>query len=243
MTDLAGIARVRNPLPASGGVDPEPIERVRLSAPQAFRTQERAITEADYAAVAQRHPDVQRAAATRRWTGSWYTMFVAVDRRGGRPVDAPFEAEMRAFLERFRLAGLDVEVEAPVFVPLEVSLGVCVLPGHRRADVNQALLQTFGTVDLPDGQRGFFHPDNFTFGQPVYLSQIVARAMLVQGVAWVDISAGPGAANRFQRFGKLPAGELAAGQIDLGRLEIARLDNDPNARENGRLEFRLQGGL
>jgi hypothetical protein len=68
--------KVRNPLSARGGQDPEPIAHAKLLAPVAFRTQERAVTEDDYAAAAERHPDVQRAAATRRWTGSWYTMFI-----------------------------------------------------------------------------------------------------------------------------------------------------------------------
>ena len=48
--DLDGIVvRSAIPLPAAGGADPEPIEQVRQYAPQAFRTQERAVTEADYA--------------------------------------------------------------------------------------------------------------------------------------------------------------------------------------------------
>ena len=87
----AGVT-VRNPLPATGGTDRSRSRTSASHAPQAFRTQERAVTDADYAAAAERHPDVQRAAATRRWTGQWYTMFVTVDRRGGLPVDAAFEA-------------------------------------------------------------------------------------------------------------------------------------------------------
>src|SRR5262249_46889660 len=42
------IARVRNPLPATGGVDPEPTAEVKLYAPHAFRRNERAVSEADY---------------------------------------------------------------------------------------------------------------------------------------------------------------------------------------------------
>src|SRR5262249_36725456 len=38
-----GVAGVRNPLPATGGVEPERIERVRRDAPIAFRTQLRAV--------------------------------------------------------------------------------------------------------------------------------------------------------------------------------------------------------
>src|SRR5262249_6221414 len=86
---LPGVT-VRNPLPASGGADSESLEHVRVTAPSAFRTQERAVTAADYAAVAERHPEVQRASAELRWTGSWYTVAVSVDRLGGAPVDDAF---------------------------------------------------------------------------------------------------------------------------------------------------------
>jgi hypothetical protein len=236
VTRIGGILDVRNPLPAAGGTDPEPVEQVRLYAPHAFRTQERAVTEADYEAIAQRHPDVQRVTATRRWTGSWHTWFVTVDRKGGRPVDAAFESELRAFLERFRLAGYDLEVYGPRFVPLYIALTVHVSEGYIRGNVKQALLETFSNRDLPDGSRGFFHPDNYTFGQPVYLSQVVAAAMKVPGVAWVQPV-------RFQRWGETPRSEVQEGRISFDRLEIARLDNDPDAPDNGRLELHMEGGL
>ncbi|WP_447985007.1 putative baseplate assembly protein [Nitrospira sp. Nam74] len=229
--------KVRNPLPATGGLDAEPIREVKLYAPQAFRTQERAVTEDDYAAAAQRHPEVQRAAATRRWTGSWHTMFVTVDRRGGKPVDAPFEQTLRDFLESFRMAGYDLEIDAPRYVPLDIALTICVKPHTYKAVVKEALLDVFGNRDLPDGSRGFFHPDNFTFGQPVYLSQVIARAMQVPGVQSVMTI------DRFQRYGQDAHGEIDQGFISLYRLEIARLDNDRSAQENGRLEFVMQGGL
>jgi predicted phage baseplate assembly protein len=239
VTDVDGIGAVRNLLPAAGGTEPESIDEVRLYAPQAFQSQARAVTEADYAAVAEQHPEVQKAAATRRWTGSWYTMFVTVDRRRGLPVDPAFEEDLSRYLERFRLAGYDVEIDGPIFVPLDVALRVCVSPEHFRANVKQALLQRFSTADLPGAPgtgRGFFHPDNFTFGQPVYLSQIVAAAMEVPGVTWVEVL-------RFQRWRERPRGEIEAGRIAFGRLEIARLDNDPNEPENGHIEFEMEGGL
>ena len=238
-----GITAVYNPLPAQGGTSPESIEEVRLYAPQAFRTQQRAVTEADYAAVAQRHSDVQRAVATRRWTGSWHTMFLTVDRLGGLPVDAEFEDDLRVFLERFRLAGQDLEIDAPRFVSLDIAFVICVEPDYFRSDVKAVLLETFSNVDLPDGRRGFFHPDHFTFGQPVYLSQIVAAAMRVPGVRWIDTDNDPEKPNRFQRWGESPRDEFDTGQIDIGRLEVARLDNDPNAPENGKIEFIMEGGL
>lgn len=242
VTDVAAIRRVWNPLPAIGGSDAEPIEQVRLYAPQAFRTQERAVTEEDYATVARRHPDVQRAHATLRWTGSWHTMFVTVDRFGGRPVDAAFEAELSEFIHRFRLAGHDVQIEPPRFVPLEIALTVCVQASHFAAAVKAALLDAFSARERGDGERGFFHPDNFTFGQPLYLSHLIATAMRVPGVASVDIDDTPPKPNRFQRWGEPSHGEIAAGLIQVGRLEVIRLDNDPGVPENGRIRFLMEGG-
>lgn len=235
ITAESGIRRVRNPLPARGGSEPESIEAIRQYAPHAFRRQERAVTPADYALMVERHPEVQRAVATRRWTGSWYTIFITVDRRGGLPVDADFEAELRAFLERYRMAGQDVEIDGPVYVALDLAFIVCVAPGHFAANVKAALLERFSL-------RNFFHPDNFTFGQSLYLSQIVAAAMAIPGVRWIDTAGGPGKPTRFQRWGQAPRGELAKGQIDVGRREIVRCDNDPNQPEYGRLEFIMEGG-
>jgi Baseplate J-like protein len=227
---------IRNPMPALGGRQPEPIRQVKLDAPQAFRRQERAVVPADYAAVAERHPDVQRAAATRRWTGSWYTMFVTVDRRDGRPVDSDFESELRAFLERFRTAGYDLEVDGPHYVPLEVELTICVDADHDRSEVELALRDALSDRHGTGGPSGFFHPDNFTFGQPVYLSQLLARVADVQGVERIV------SVDKFSRYGETAQGEIEQGYIPIHRLEIARLDNDPSNVENGLLTLKVRGG-
>jgi hypothetical protein len=243
LTSEAGIERVHNPLPARGGTVPEALEEVRQYAPQAFRTQERAVTEADYAVMAGRHPAVAKARATRRWTGSWHTMFVTADRAGGLEVNQEFEDELRSHLDRYRLAGHDLEIDPPRFIPLDIAFTVCVRPGYFRSDVRQALLESFSSVTNPDGHRGFFHPDNFTFGQPLYLSSMIAAAMQVAGVEWVDFDDTPPRPNRFRRWGETAHGEIADGLIAVGRLEIIRLDNDPSQPENGRLELFMEGGL
>jgi hypothetical protein len=226
---------VTNPLPAAGGIDPEDIEAARRDAPQAFRTQERAVTAADYAAAAERRAEVQRAAATFRWTGSWHTVFVTADRFGGAAVDADFEARLRRHLERFRMAGYDLEVDGPRDVALDISLHICVHPGYFRSEVLRAVQRELGTGVLPDGRLAVFHPDHFTFGQAVYLSRIVAAAQAVQGVeaVWVQ---------KFERLGQPDALPMETGVLPIGRLEIAQLANDPNFRERGRLTLEAGGG-
>ena len=235
VSDNADILRVWNPLPAVGGIDPEAMEQVRQFAPQAFRVQERAVTPADYVEVTQRRADIQRAAATMRWTGSWYTAFVTADRAGGLAVDDRFEGDLRGYLDRYRMAGVDLEINGPIPVPLELALLICVKPDHFRSDVKQALLRVFSSRTLPDGRRGFFHPDNFTFGQPLYLSRVYQAALSVDGVDSVEVQ-------KFQRWGKTPQGELADEVLTVGPFEVVRLDNDPNFPENGKIEFIMAGG-
>ena len=234
--DVPGIKSVRNPLPAQGGEDPEDMEQVRLFAPVAFRKQERAVTEADYAEVAERHTDVQKAVATIRWTGSWYTVFIAIDRRGGLPVDEDFKKTMLNYLDLYRMMGYDLEIGGPTYVPLDIKMEICVKPGYFQTNVKEALLDAFSNMNLPQGGRGFFHPDNFTFGQPVYLSRIYETAMDVPGVASVEVK-------KFQRWGRSQEDESTKGILPVEGLEIIRLDNDSNFPENGRLDFDMNGGL
>jgi hypothetical protein len=235
MTPAIAVAAVDNPLPAFGGTDREDLEAARRDAPQAFRTQERAVTAADYAAAAERRADVQRAAATSRWTGSWHTVFVTADRVGGAAVDPAFETALRQHLERFRMAGYDLEVDSPQFVPLDLALHVCVKPDYPRSDIVKAVRDTLSNALLADGRRGLFHPDNFTFGQPVYLSPIVAAAQAIEGVDSVRI-------DRFERLVDPSPATLEDGVITIGRLEIARLDNNPNFPDRGLLAVTAGGG-
>jgi hypothetical protein len=236
--DAAGITSVSNLLPAQGGTDPESMARARAYAPSAFRRQERAVTEADYVEIAERHPEVQHAAARIRWTGSWYTAYVTVDRRGGRTFaeDPVFAAAMRDYLDAYRLAGYDVELADPAFGPLDLALDVCVRPGYFRAHVKQALLTAFSSGTTADGRPGFFNPDRWSFGQPLYASAVYDTALSVAGVESVQLTV-------FQRFGKVPAGELAAGVVSASPLEVLRLDNDPSQPEHGRLAVDTAGGL
>jgi predicted phage baseplate assembly protein len=233
-----GIRQVRNPLPAAGGVAPEPISQVKLLAPTAFRRRlERAVTAEDYVAIVMRDfPDeVQRAAATLRWMGSWYEVLLAVDARGRAEADQALLDRIAAHLERYRRAGHDLAVDPARRVSLDVALRVCVRPGFLRGHVKAALLDVFSSRNRRDGRPGYFHPDRLSFGQGIYLSHLVAAAQAVPGVESVTVT-------RLERRYEGPNGELAAGILPLHPLEVARLDNDPNLPENGLLTLEMRGG-
>lgn len=235
VTGLGQILSVRNPLPARGGRAPESMAQTRVAAPQAFRTQERAVTPDDYAAIALRHPGVQRAAATFRWNGHGHTVFITVDRFGARPITPEFEAELIDFIEPFRMAGYDLEIDEPQYVSLEIDLLVCAKPGYFRSEVKVAVLQVLSDETLPSGALGVFHPDLLTFDQDVYLSTIIARVQAIDGVESVT-------ALLFRRQGQPDPVPLETGVLAIGRLEIARLANDRTFPERGQLTVKMGGG-
>ena len=103
--------------------------------------------------------------------------------------------------------------------PLDIEILVCVLPNFLRGHVKAALLDLFSNRTLSDCRLGFFHPDNLTFGEWVYLSKLIAVAQAVEGVESVQVI-------RLQRQNEPPNQEIENGVLPLGTFEIARLDND-----------------
>lgn len=242
-TSLTGVLlRVRNPLAAVGGTAAEPIDDVKQLAPGAFREiLRRAVTASDYAALAQA-PDgvpstvIQQAAARLAWSGSWYEAEVALDPFGTETASPHLLSAVEAALVPFRRIGHDLRVVAARYVPLDLELSLCVQPQHLQREVVAAVLDLLGSGLRADGRPGFFHPDNFTFGQGVFLSRIVGAVQAVPGVRSVLVS-------KMRRLFEPPLGdEIANGVLPIGFQEIARLDNDPNLPENGRLSIGAEGG-
>jgi len=227
---------VRNPLPASGGVDQETLADVKRAAPVAsHRLRERAITAGDYAELAQRNHKLQRAAASLSWTGSWYEADVDLDPLGEETVSAGLIDEVRDDLERYRRIGHDLAVFPARYVPLDIAIRVCLYPHALRGHVKGALRELFSNRAGSDGRPGLFHPDSLTFGQPVYVSRLIAAAQGVPGVESVEVT-------RLERLHEGPNRELAAGVLTVGPMEIAQMDNDPGFPEHGRLSIDLRGG-
>jgi len=131
--------------------------------------------------------------------------------------------------------GHDLRVMPAHYVPLDLKLEVCAMPHYQRAHVKAALLDRFSNRILPGGARGFFHPDNLTFGEGVFLSEIIATAQAVPGVESVEVT-------RFQRLFESANHEIENGVLPLRVNEVAQLDNDPNFPEHGKLEIQVGGG-
>jgi len=228
--------KVRNPLPAQGGTAPETMDEAKVFAPHASQGELlRAVTAEDYARLAAGRPGVHRAVATLRWTGSWHEVVVAVDPLGEAEARQQLLREIEDYLLPYRRIGHELKVRGAEYVPLDLELEVRVVPNFLRGHVEGALLNRFSNRVLSDGRRGFFHPDNLSFGDGVYLSSIIAEAQGTTGVESVTVK-------KFERLYEGPNQEIERGVLALGPLEIARLDNDPSLPENGRLRLAMKGG-
>jgi len=229
------ITSVRNPLPASGGRDPDTMETIRQLAPSRFRTQARAVTEEDYGAAASRYPGVRAARGTLRWTGSWRTAFVALDATPRALSPAMLAATIATQLDLIRMAGVDLATEPAAIVGLRIALTVCVKPHYATGEVEQALRGVFTAGPTCNGTPGLLDPANFSFGQTVYLSPFIAAAQAVDGVAAVRATA-------FQRVDDPANDATGIGYISMQRLEIPRLDNDLSRPDRGFLELTVDAG-
>jgi predicted phage baseplate assembly protein len=229
------ILKPRNPMPAEGGVEPQPLAEVKLLRPPLFASVWKGRSPR---LIMRNSPSAIRkysAAAIFRWTGSWYEVLVAIDPLGLVEAGQELLDEIAQSLFRFRRMGHDVVVKRAQYVALDIAMNVCVKPGYTRGHIKAALLDVFSDEVLPDGRLGFFHPDHLTFGQGIRLSQLIVAAQAVIGVESVQVT-------KLERLYKGPNQELKNGILPLSVLEIARLDNDPSFPENGRLTFDIRVG-
>lgn len=231
----SSVLRVRNPLRAQGGSDPESIATAKLKAPASLRSHlERAVAAEDYARLAERNPKVQRAAAEIRWAQGWYEVRVFIDPLHGLVLDDGLRDELARSLYAYRRIGHEVVVLPARYVPLEIALTVTLHPHQLQDHVREELRAVLGIGVLPHGRKGFFHPDLLTFGESIYLSRLVATAQAVPGVRNIEVT-------QFQRVGLPSEHGIREGVLTVGPFEIARLDNDPNSPEFGTLAMTLEG--
>ncbi len=221
--------RARNPIPAAGGEDPEPLDDARRDAPEAFAAvPQRAVLPADHAAEAARDPLVQRAAAQRGWAGSWPVITTLVDLELPDPA-AP--ARIQARLDALRMLGTEAAVVEGRPVGLLLALDVCATPGADPQRVRRDVLDVLrpGTDERP----GVFHRSRLELGTSVYISAAVAAVAALPQVDAVEL--------REARRLTDPPGTVST-VIDFAAGEVGVLDDDPARPERGRLDVVVRGG-
>jgi hypothetical protein len=209
-------------------------------APQAFRAvQYRAVTAADYEAAAETLPWVLKAGTAFRWTGSWLTVFTTADPTAGGTAGTTAtlgeQEDLIDLLNRRRLAGYESYAPPPTLVSVDLCITVCVETGWLSSDVEAGVLARLADAKQVNGTPGFFYADCFTFGTPLYRSNLEAAIQGVAGVSGVlDVEYRQrGASTVFQ-----PLPEV----LTFGAGEILRVANDSNFPERGSIRVTAEGG-
>jgi hypothetical protein len=235
-TPLMFVRGATNPLPASGGADPEPADDIRINAPEAFRAVTyRAVRPEDYAEAAERLAWVQKAGAAFRYTGSWLTAFVTPDPLGAFAMTAVQQTELENQLDRFRQAGREVHVSKAIYADVDLTIRVCVETYAYRGDVEERVLQAlFGRRGLHP-VTGFFDPDRFTFGTPLLRASLQAAIQDVPGVRAVEDI-------RIRRRGWFAWREFTEPAYTPGDRELIRVVNSTLLPERGAVKLVMEGG-
>lgn len=234
------LTSVRNPFIVTNGSDAEIAQHIQRMAPQAFRAlQFRAVRPEDYEAAAETLPFVLKAGTSFRWTGSWLTVFTTVDPTAGGTSGANVTEDQQKqlidLLNRRRLAGYESYAPPPTLVSIDLVITVCVDTGWLSNDVEAGVLARLADAKQSDGTEGFFYADSFTFGTPLYRSNLEAAIQGVPGVNGVlDI--------QYRQRGASVSFQELPNVLQIGTDQILRVANDPNFPERGTIRVIAEGG-
>lgn len=175
---VKGLASVIGPLPARGGADAETADELRQSAPAGALTLGRAVSLADFEAMARSYPGVLNAASAWAWDARRQraTAKIWIIADGADP-----SAELAVWLSARAAPDLIVAAEVAgtaAFTTLSISLSFA--DGHDPAVVRDAAF-----VALFDDDTGFLAPRNQVIGGALFRSALTHRLHQVTGVATV----------------------------------------------------------
>lgn len=164
----------------TGGADPETTNQIRVNAPLAFRTQNRAVTLQDYADLSLGVTAVSKAAAA---ANSFSSVTVYILGPAGATATQGLRDAVKLYLSTRQMAGTTVTVSNASVIGINIgSVGTpCtlgVLPSYQRSVV---------LAEVTKALQNYFLAVNVSFGQRVSLSDIYKVMSEVQGVDYVII--------------------------------------------------------
>jgi predicted phage baseplate assembly protein len=168
--------QVTNKKAAAGGAERESIANARWQAPGVFRSRQRAVTEADYVALAENFPGVARAIAI---ATAWNYVDLYVVAAGNFELTQDLHDKLLDYFEEKRMVTTLVNVRGPVFVWLHVTVNVGVEPTFYREDVERRVEEALAAL---------FSLARLDFGQTFYLSKIYEAVEAVPGTDFAEVT-------------------------------------------------------
>ena len=175
---VRGLKSVRSPLAAFGGADAEGPEELRERAPASALTLSRAVSLADFEAMARGYAGIVNAASAWSWDEqrqrAGVKLWVISD--GGDP-----SLELRNYLAARALPGLSISVVAAVPAAIAgLQIALCLAEGHAPDAVLGA-----ARLALFDDATGLLSPVRQRIGAALFRSELAAALHTVAGVASV----------------------------------------------------------
>jgi predicted phage baseplate assembly protein len=175
-----GLKGVRNPLPATGGADPETRDQARRNAPLAVMALDRLVSLQDYADFARTFAGIAKASARRLSDGQREVVHLTIAAAGDMELNERSELWQALLAALRRLGDARVPVVLALREPLRVALAARVRlhPDHAWEFVEPRLRAALAA------RFGF---EARELGQPLHLSELLAAAHTVPGVVAVDV--------------------------------------------------------
>ena len=177
-----GVSGVGNPLPATGGADPDGPAEARRDIPVAVSAVDRLVSVPDYEDFTRARAGIGKASARRLYDGARELIHVTATGSDDMPLDAASGVltALRASLAEFGDPQLPVDVAAREAVLLVIAANVRVTAGAGWDAVRPAVQAAL------TGRFSFAARD---LGQPAYLSEVLATVHAVPGVDYADVTA------------------------------------------------------
>ena len=162
-----------NPLPTTGGADPEPTDLARQRGPSSIGTLDRAVSVHDVEVLARDYDGVRRAHVFRdpRRPRS-LTVVVSGPRTAALP--AADLAALRRYLAVRVPPGVDVGVENRILVPVRIRIHVKYRRGADPITLIQDIRERLGVEGHADAPPGLLDPERVRLGDDLELSEIYA---------------------------------------------------------------------
>lgn len=163
----------------TGGSDPESDASIRYNAPRVYRTQNRAVTKADFIDAALGTEGVSKASVV---VGTFTSVTIYITGAdGGVPSDSLKQAVLDK-LDGKTLAGVSVQVAAPTFVPINFGAS------GNKIDVEVGKTYSNKTVDAAVRREIRLLVAALAFGEILTVSKVYNVIMNVDGVKSADIN-------------------------------------------------------
>jgi predicted phage baseplate assembly protein len=180
LTRPLGVKAVANPLPATGGQDPQALADARANAPLTVLTLERIVSLRDYEDFARTFGGISKASATWTWNVDRRGVLVTVAGVDGAALAADDPVRDRLLVAMARAGDPHVPVQVRSYRPVAFRLATSVERDDAYdADLVRAAVEAALQTAFSFAARAF--------GQPVTLSEVVAVVQSVPGVVAADI--------------------------------------------------------